>query len=65
MIHVMSSATLVWDMRAGRKLTQKKCLSLSIALPYTTIILSCSHSVNFCSFFSLNAFQVSGIAGLI
>ena len=52
-------------MRAGRKLTQKKCLSLSIALPYTTIILSSSHSVNFCSFFSLNAFQVSGIAGLI
>ena len=61
----MSSATLVWAMRAGRKLTLKKCLSPSISPHYTTSILSCSHSVNFCSFFSLNAFQVSGIAGLI
>ena len=48
-----------------RELTLKKCLSPSIALPYTASILSCSHSIKICSFFSLNAFQVLGRTCLI
>ena len=40
-------------------------VSQPLALPDTTSIPSCSHSFNFCSFFSLNAFHVSDIACLI
>ena len=39
-------------------------VSQPLALPDTTSIPSCSHSFNFCSIFSLNAFHVSNIACL-